>query len=113
MGRRSHNRVDGMQVSITAPSAARVHIAGDFNNWNPRATPMRRQRYGRWVAVLDLPPGPHEYKFIVDGQWCCGDGRDPAYDGRPGYVANSYGTMNIAILVPGLGEGGFEGLAGC
>ncbi len=113
MSRKSIEMADGVQVSIAAPDAARVHVAGNFNNWDPRATPMRRRRDGRWAAVLDLLPGSYEYKFIVDGRWCCADGRDSAFDGRPGHVRNTYGTMNIALRVPGLCEGDLLGLADC
>ena len=51
-----------------APEAKRVSIVGDFNNWNPNATPMIRQPDGRWMASLELRHGYHQYAFLVDGK---------------------------------------------
>lgn len=48
--------------------AKEVFVAGEFNAWSPRATPLVR-RDGRWVAEVELAPGRQTYKFIVDGEW--------------------------------------------
>lgn len=50
-----------------APEAHQVSVIGDFNNWNPNATPMIRQPDGKWTASLELRHGYHHYVFIVDG----------------------------------------------
>ena len=52
------------------PTAAGVHIAGDFNGWKTDQLPMRRQRDGTWEAVLLLPRGCYEFAYYVDGHWC-------------------------------------------
>jgi len=51
-----------------APEAKRVTIVGDFNKWDPQATPMIRMPDGRWMASLELRHGYHQYLFLVDGQ---------------------------------------------
>jgi 1,4-alpha-glucan branching enzyme len=51
-----------------ARNAAQVCLAGDFNNWNPAATPMGQMPDGRWFASLELPHGHHQYVFLVDGK---------------------------------------------
>jgi len=51
-----------------APEAGHVSLTGDFNNWQPNATPMVRQPDGRWIASLELGHGYHEYVFVVDGK---------------------------------------------
>ena len=48
--------------------AERVYLIGDFNDWAMFDTPMARDSEG-WVTRIDLPPGRHLYKFIVDGSW--------------------------------------------
>lgn len=101
MSRKTHGKASWTTLFIEAPLAKRVCVASDFNGWDPAATPMKRQRDGRWAAVLDLTPGLHEYKFVVDGRWCCDDSGDSGFDGRPWHVPNIYGTMNIAVVVPG------------
>jgi hypothetical protein len=65
-----------VQFMLTAPAASRVALAGDFNGWNPRATPLERDRRdGRWAVALALAPGRHNYAYVVDDtQWV----RDPA-----------------------------------
>jgi 1,4-alpha-glucan branching enzyme len=49
-------------------SAKAVSIVGDFNEWQPEASPMSRQYDGSWQTQVALPHGHHQYAFIVDGQ---------------------------------------------
>lgn len=97
----------GIVVSIMAPDAKEVFVAGTFNNWSAHAQRLKRTgKDGHWVATLDLPPGRYEYKFIVDGEWCCELGCDQQYSGCPNCVPNEFGTMNRLLLVePPDGEG--------
>ena len=54
---------------IHAPDAEKVHLAGDFNSWNPHGLSLRRKERGFWEAVIKLPPGHYKYKFFIDGEW--------------------------------------------
>ena len=65
-----------VQFILTAPAASRVALAGDFNGWDTRATPLARANGdGRWSVTLALAPGRHSYAYVVDDtQWV----RDPA-----------------------------------
>ena len=81
-----------------APSAQAVSLAGNFNGWNPAATPMAKDADGNWGVAVDLAPGRHEFKFVVDGQWCCEPGCDATHD-CPKCVPNPFGTMNRVIEV--------------
>lgn len=86
------------ELVCEAPSAGSVLIAGTFNNWSSTATPMTRRSDGRWVAHLKLPPGHHEYKFIVDGKWCCSPGcADGPHVNCHRCVPNAFGTMNRVL----------------
>jgi 1,4-alpha-glucan branching enzyme len=51
-----------------APEAKHVTLVGDFNQWNPDATPMHRMADGKWMASLELHHGHHRYAFLVDGR---------------------------------------------
>ena len=52
-----------------APQVSSVSLVGDFNSWDPRATPMRRQGQGDvWTAQVALPEGLHSYAYVIDGQ---------------------------------------------
>ena len=65
-----------VQFMLTAPTASRVALAGDFNGWDPRSTQLARGPVdGRWTVTLALSPGRHSYAYVVDDtQWV----RDPA-----------------------------------
>jgi len=62
--KRTQHHVD---FFCNAPKAASVSLVGDFNGWNPTATPMQRMPDGRWLAGLELHHGHHRYLFLVDG----------------------------------------------
>ena len=66
-----------------------VSLAGDFNGWNPRATPMQRRGDGTWVTTIEIPEGERRYKFVTDGENWHADPRNPerSDDGHGG--ANS------------------------
>ena len=89
----------GLVVSTTAPKAKEVFVAGTFNNWSPKSHPLKRNSDGTWALTLGLPPGRYEYKFVIDGEWCCEAGCDKSHEGCPKCVANEFGTMNRVLLV--------------
>ena len=52
------------------PRAQSVHLAGDFNNWQPEQTPMKKiNDKGVWQIKLPLVAGKYRYRLVVDGQW--------------------------------------------
>lgn len=89
---------NGTLIQCRAPMAKQVFVAGTFNNWDPRATPMEKSRDGTWRAHLDLPPGRYEYKFLADDCWCCELDQDETT--MPDCVPNEFGTMNRVIEIP-------------
>lgn len=49
-------------------NATSVAVVGDFNGWDPRATPMQRiGASGPWSATVLAKPGRHTYAYLVDG----------------------------------------------
>jgi 1,4-alpha-glucan branching enzyme len=54
---------------FTAPAASSVLLVGDFTRWQQQPIPMHKDGDGVWVASVDLPPGKHTYRFIVDAEW--------------------------------------------
>ena len=67
-------------------------MAGTFNDWRPEATPMVSMGDGRWIKELTLPPGVHEYRIVVDGEWM----PDPlASETTP----NPFGGVNSVLRV--------------
>lgn len=88
-------------IRIQAPEAQEVFLAGSFNDWNPGTIRMERDSDGSWIAVVPLTPGRYEYKFIVDGRWCCDPGGTEFEETCPGHVRNPFGTLNRTIDVGG------------
>jgi 1,4-alpha-glucan branching enzyme len=83
-----------------APEARAVFISGTFNDWKADASPMIKDSKGDWSVALDLPPGRHEFKFVVDGVWYCEPGREEGVRGEEDRVPNPFGTLNRVIEVP-------------
>ncbi len=40
-----------------AASAEKAYLVGDFNNWDPKQTPMIKRRNGIHSATVELPLG--------------------------------------------------------
>jgi 1,4-alpha-glucan branching enzyme len=72
---------------VVEPRANEVLLVGDFTAWNQNPIPLRRQKDGSWRATVDLRPGRHEYRFLVDGEW-----RDDTQCGSR--QANPFGSQN-------------------
>jgi 1,4-alpha-glucan branching enzyme len=84
-------------LSCHVSDAKEVTVAGTFNDWQPNATPMQRDKNGNWTTTLKLAPGHYEYKFVVDGQWCCEPSSKDEDD--PKCCPNPFGTMNRVLEV--------------
>ena len=70
--------------------AKEVFVAGAFNSWSPKATPLAR-RGSKWIVEMELEVGDEPYKYIVDGEWIL-DPANPATEGDGKYV-NSVRTV--------------------
>lgn len=77
-----------------APEARAVAVAGSFNGWSPSTTNLKKDRSGKWTVSLPLPPGQHQYRFVVDGLWQ-NDQRSVQC------VQNPFGSWNCVIEVSG------------
>jgi 1,4-alpha-glucan branching enzyme len=51
-----------VEFALEAPQAASVNIAGTFNDWSLK--PLRKNG-ALWKTTIFLPPGRHEYRFVV------------------------------------------------
>ena len=78
--------------AFPAPDAGQVCLAGDFNNWDPKAAPMHKGPEGIWRLSVALGPGRYEYRFVADEVWC----DDPAAELK---TVNAMGTENCVRIV--------------
>lgn len=60
---------EGIVLFMQPLSARETSVVGDFNGWTVGATPLRPSADGtRLEAVVELPPGRHAYRIVVDGE---------------------------------------------
>jgi 1,4-alpha-glucan branching enzyme len=85
-----------VQFVFVDAGAATVAVVGDFNDWDPGASPLSRaQPGGLWVVTIPLLPGRHRYAFVVDGRrWI----PDP---GAPRAVGDDFDTPSSVVTVGG------------
>ena len=93
---KNKKQVKKKKVSFTlaVEKGNQVYVAGSFNNWDPDATPLKFTKKGVFTAKVDLPPGKHEYKFVVNGQWLM-DHQNPEQ------APNSMGSHNSVLYIKG------------
>ena len=87
------------QFSYTDSDAEEVFLAGEMNDWNPKALPMKAGDDGGWTATVYLDEGVYQYKFVADGVWKF----DPA---NPDKIDDGFGGFN-SMLVLGTNDAGF------
>jgi 1,4-alpha-glucan branching enzyme len=76
-----------------ATEARHVSLVGDFNDWQPQATPMKRQPDGCWLVQVQLGPGHHHYQFLVDGK--------PTLDPRAQGIARNPQGQKVSLVAVG------------
>ena len=71
--------------------AARIMLAGSFNDWDPNILAMKKTDSG-WISEVKLRPGKYWYKFIVDGRWMVDDNNQAREN-------DGYGNTNSVLFV--------------
>ncbi len=77
---------------IHAPNAQDVRLAGTWNSWSAQGERLSAGPDGVHYTTLALPPGRHEYQFIVDGAWQA----DPA---APMSDDDGFGQRNSVLIL--------------
>jgi 1,4-alpha-glucan branching enzyme len=90
MARKNH--ATEQTFSITAPAAMSVQLVGDFTHWQQQPIAMKKGPDGVWKTTVELTPGTHHYRFLVDGQW-----RDDPECAL--HVPNEFGSQNAVRQV--------------
>ena len=85
-------RLNEVVLSVKAPEAKEVYLAGEFNNWKLDDNSRMEQTNGCWIKRLNLNSGKYRYRFVIDGHWS----EDPA---NPLTQLNSYGTLDSLLEV--------------
>jgi hypothetical protein len=81
------------QFIMVSPSANSVSVIGQFNDWDLSATPMAFDSvHGAWSVTIPLPPGRHEFQYIIDGKKRLNDPTLPQ-------VSSDFGSPNSVITI--------------
>ena len=86
-----------VQFVLVAPTARKVQVVGDFNDWDASHQEYLAQHRGGgvWSVTATIPEGHHRYSFVVDDSlWVA----DPS---APRVLDDDYGLPNSALLVGG------------
>ena len=62
-----------------------VYLTGSFNNWQKKI--RLQQSVEDFSTVVDMPPGEHQLKFIVDDVWKCSEDL-PTVNDKDGNMVN-------------------------
>lgn len=82
-----------VEFRLNLPGAKTAALAGSFNDWDLSRTPLAKDPSGGWKATVLLPPGRHEYRFVIDGaQWFSDPGAQES-------VPNGFGSTNSVVVV--------------
>lgn len=62
------------KVTFSLPAAVQaenVYLVGDFNDWDEKATPMKKQKDGSFKTTLSLGTGrDYQFRYLVNGsEW--------------------------------------------
>lgn len=86
-----------VRVTFALPAtiwADMIHVVGDFNGWDERATPLRLTDSG-WMATVELEPGrDYQYRYLLDGSEWHNDWQADRYE------PNAYGGDNSVVSTP-------------
>jgi 1,4-alpha-glucan branching enzyme len=61
---------DTCKVTFSLPpevGAKKVHLVGDFNNWDESSTPLKKQKDGSFAVTLELEKGrEYQFRYLVN-----------------------------------------------
>lgn len=86
-----------VQFVLVAPTARKVSVVGDFNDWDASHKEFQAQHRGGgvWSVTAKVPVGHHRYSFVVDDSvWVA----DPT---APRVIDDDFGMPNSALVVGG------------
>ncbi|KAJ3173623.1 hypothetical protein HDU88_002711 [Geranomyces variabilis] len=82
-GPEGENGVIPIMISWAQGGGA-VYVTGTFNNWKQKVRMSRSN--ADFTTVIDMPPGTHRFKFIVDDEWKCSEDLPIASDSEGNLV---------------------------
>lgn len=85
-------KLNEVTLTVKAPEAREVYLAGEFNNWKLDDNSRMEHANGCWTKQLKLDNGKYRYRFVIDGNWT----EDPA---NPLTQLNNFGSLDSLLEV--------------
>ncbi len=77
-----------------AKKADSANLVGDFNEWDPRKTPMKKLKNGAFTITLDLPVNrEYQFRYFLDHRTWENDWEADRY--VPSGVSNSENSVVV------------------
>jgi hypothetical protein len=90
--RQANPQLVPVTFSLANSEARSVYLIGSFNGWKPKEYAMKLDRQSnRWILEISLPPGGHEYAFLIDDKQAVPDPRAAFYK------MDGFGSRNSVI----------------
>ena len=87
------------KVTFTFPkengaNAKEIYLAGEFNNWDIKATPMIKAKNGTFSTKINLETGrEYQFRYLLDGNHWENDEKADKY------VPNSFGDADNGVII--------------
>jgi 1,4-alpha-glucan branching enzyme len=85
-----------VKVTFDLPAsvaAMEVALVGDFNNWSPTETKLKRKKDSAWKVTVPLQAGQaYRYRFLLDGRHWENDWSADLY------TPNEFGTDDSVVV---------------
>lgn len=106
---RSRKQLKPLGFDAKGKSYKSVELAGDFNGWDPKKTPLKEEKsrnllkgqFNKWIGVVELNPGKYAYQIVADGKWMTDpENKDSISNGSGGWnsvlhVGKSFDAMPV------------------
>lgn len=78
--------------SVPAKEAKSVAVVGNFNEWNTKATKLKKLKNGTFKGAVDLASeNSYEFRYIVDGNYINDEQAD-------GFAWNEFAAAENGVL---------------
>lgn len=78
--------------TLAAEEAKKVAVVGSFNEWNEKATPLKKLKNGTFKGTVDLESNTsYEFRYLVDGAFVNDEEADS-------YAWNDFAGAENAII---------------
>lgn len=87
----------GCRVTFTLPAdfkARKACVLGEFNDWDPKANPLKKRKDGSFSTTISLDSGKeYRYRYLLDGKKWENDGEADKF------MANEHGEEDSVIVL--------------